>query len=234
MKNVFTIAAIAALAGTASADVYNDNSGNHLAGGDLHDFFQSQGFDHLDILSVEVTNDASNLYVDILTGADLDATAWGKYALGINTGANAGDTGNGWGRNIDWGGQTITHWIATWADGGNGTEIGGQFWSWDGGSWSETAGLSGTDDSQHAAGHQIFSIALADLGVGIGDTIAFDVISTGGGFDPGVDHLSRSDFATDQWGTTSVAGQFLNYTLVPAPASLALFGLGGLVATRRR
>ncbi len=233
MRKVLMAAVVASLAGVAQADLFGDNVGNHLAGGDLHDFFQSQGFDHLDIVSVSITNDANNLYVDIQLNADLDATNWGKYALGINTGANAGDTGNGWGRNIDWGGQTITHWVATWADDA-GTGIGGQVWSWDGGAWSETAGLSGSDDSQHASGHQIFSVALADLGVGFGDVISFDVVSTGGGFDPGVDHLSRNDFATDNWGTQSVAGGFLAYTIVPSPSSLALIGLGGLVAGRRR
>ncbi len=232
MRHMLMAAAIAATAGLASADVYNDNSGNHLAGGDLHDFFASQGFAHLDIVSVTITNDASNLYFNIHTAGDLDATAWGKYAVGINTGVNAGDAGNGWGRNVSWGGQTITHWIATWADDG-GSGIGGQVWSFDGG-WGEIGGLAGSDDSQHAAGHQIFAVSLASLGLSIGDTFSFDVISTGGGFDPGVDHLSRSDYATDDWGVQSVAGAFLSYTVVPTPGALALLGMGGLLTSRRR
>jgi len=232
MRSILIAAALASLVGMAHADVYNDNSGNHLDGGDLHDFFQSQGFDHLDIVSAAITNDATNLYVDITLNADLDATNWGKYALAINNGNDASDAGNGWGRNIDWGGQTISHWVATWAD-GDGTQIGGQVWSFDGG-WSETGAVAGSDDSQHASGHQIFTIALADLGLSVGDTFTFDIVSTGGGFDPGVDHLSRSDFATDMWGTTSVAGQFLTYDVVPAPGVLAMLGLGGLVAGRRR
>lgn len=232
MRQILMAAAIAALAGGASADVFSDNSGNHLAGGDLHDFFASQGFNHLDIVSVSITNDATNLYVDIQLNADLDATNWGKYALAINNGHTATDAGNGWGRNIDWNGQGITHWVATWADDG-GSAIGGQVWSFNGG-WSETGALAGTDDSQHAAGHQIFTVALADLGLGFGDVMLFDVVSTGGGNDPGVDHLSNAQFATDSWGTTSVAGNFLAYTIVPAPGAFALLGLGGLAAARRR
>lgn len=233
MRHILMAAAVATLAGIANASVYGDNSGNHLAGGDLHDFFASQGFNHLDIVSVTITNDLSNLYIDIQTAGDLDATNWGKYALGINTGVNAGDAGNGWGRNIAWGAnQTITHWVATWADDG-GSGIGGQVWSWNGG-WSETGGLSGSDASQHAAGRQIFSVSLASLGLSVGDTFRFDVISTGGGFDPGVDHLSRSDFATDNWGTQSVGGSFLSYTVVPTPGALAMLGMGGLIAGRRR
>lgn len=233
MRHILLAAAIAATAGLATADVYTDNSGNHLGGGDLHDFFASQGFNHLDIVSVTITNDLSNLYVDIQTAGDLDATNWGKYALGINTFANAGDAGNGWGRNIAWGGsQTITHWIATWAD-DNGSGVGGQVWSFDGG-WSQTGSIASGDDSQHAAGRQIFAVSLASLGLSIGDTFRFDVVSTGGGFDPGVDHLSRADFATDNWGTQSVGGSFLSYTVIPSPSALALLGMGGLMTGRRR
>ncbi len=232
MRQILMAAAIAALAGGASADVFNDNSGSTNDGGDLDAFFADQGFNHLDIVSVTITNDATNLYVDIQLNADLDATAWGKYALALNNGSSPSDAGNGWGRNIDWAGQTITHWVATWADDG-GTGIGGQVWSFNGG-WSETGSLAGTDDSQHAAGHQIFTVALADLGLGFGDVMLFDVVSTGGGNDPGVDHLSRADAATNDWGTTSVAGNFLAYTIVPAPSAFALLGLGGLAAARRR
>lgn len=234
MRKILMAAVVASLAGAASADIFNDNSGSSASGGDLHSFFADQGFNHLDIVSVSITNDASNLYVDIQLNADLDATNWGKYALAINNGVDASDAGNGWGRNVDWNGQTITHWIATWADDG-GSGIGGQVWSYSGG-WNLTGGLSGADDSQHAGGHQIFSVALSDLNVSVGSVILFDVISTGGGNDPGVDHLSRQDPSTSDWGTTSVAGQFLAYTIapVPAPGAMALMGLGGLVAGRRR
>lgn len=234
MHKIIGACLVALVAGAASADVYSDNVGNHLAGGDLHDFFASQGFNHLDIVSVSVSNDASNVYFDVQVNADINATAWGKYCVGINnTQGGASDGGNGWGRNIDWGGMTITHWIGTWADDG-GSGIGGQVWGYDGVGWNLTDGLTGSDDSDHGIGHQRFSVSLASLGLGFGDVMLFDVISTGGGNDPGVDHLSRSDYATDSWGTTSVAGNFLAYTIVPSPSSIALMGLGGLAAIRRR
>lgn len=232
MKSAICAAALVLAASGASADVYNDNVGNHLSGGDLHDFFQTQGFDHLDIVSVEVTNDATNLNFSITLNADIDATNWGNYMIGIDSGAG-GDTGNAWGRPIDWNGAEIDHWVGTWAnDGGSG--IGGQVWNWDGGAWNQDAALAGADDSNHASGVQSFSIALSDLGLSVGDTIFFDVVTSGGGADPGVDHLSRADFATDNWGTGSVAGQFLSYTLVPAPGTAALLAIGGLAAIRRR
>lgn len=232
-KCVLAAAAIAAIAGVASADVYNDNVGNHLGGGDLHDFFANQGFNHLDIVSVEVTNDATHLYFDILLNANLDATNWGKYMVAINTGTGTA-TDNPWGpRPINFG-TGISHWIGTWADDW-GSGIGGQFWSHDGANWNLTAGLAGTDDSQHAAGHQRFSVLLADLGVGVGDVIRFDVMSSGGGGgDPGIDHLSRSDYATDNWGMPSASGTFLAYTIIPAPGTAMLAGLCGMLAARRR
>lgn len=225
---------LAALSGAAHADLFNDNTGNHLAGGDLHDFFASQGFNHLDIVSVGVTNDATNLYFDIQLNADLDATNWGNYIVALNNGSGAASD-NPWGpRPMDWNGELISHWIGTWANDG-GSAIGGQLWSHDGAAWNQLAGLSGSDDSQHATGHQMFSVALADLGVGVGDVVRFDVMSSGGGgSDPGVDHLSRSDFATDGWGTGSVAGEFLSYTVVPTPGVLGLMGLGVLAGARRR
>ncbi len=224
MKKVLLSAAlIAGLSGVASATPYNDSVGDTFG-----------GVDNLDIMSVNITDDGTNITFDIEVNADLDATNWGKYALGINNGSGFSDAGNPWGRNIDWGlGQTITHWVATWAD-ADGSGIGGQVWSYDGGAWNETGSLFGTDDSLHASGRQIFTIALADLGLSAGDTFTFDVISTGGGADPGVDHLSNSGMATPDWGTTSVGGQFLSYTVTPTPGSMALLGLGGLVATRRR
>ncbi|MCL4221684.1 MAG: PEP-CTERM sorting domain-containing protein [Phycisphaerales bacterium] len=233
MKSMMTACVVALAAGLASGDVYNDNFGNHLAGGDLHDFFASQGFNHLDIVWVSVTNDATNLYFTVQLNGDLDATNWGKYCVAIdNMKGGLSSPDNGWFRNANWG-RNITHWIGTWADDW-GSGIGGQVWDYSSGSWNLTAGLTSSDDTQHGAGRQIFSVSLASLGVGIGDTIEFDVISTGGGDDPGVDHLSNPFYATDSWGNWSQAGLFLSYTIVPAPSAAALLGMGGVMMMARR
>ncbi len=79
-----------------------------------------------------------------------------------------------------------------------------------------------------------WTVSLASLGVGAGQTFYFDIATSGGGNDPGVDHLSRSDAATPGWGTASTAGGFLSYTVVPTPGALALLGVAGLVGRRRR
>ncbi len=242
-KSMMSVVAIALLAGAAQADVYMDNTGSHLSGGDVHDFFHSQGFDHLDITQVEVTNDASFVYFDITVAGDLDATTWGKYIIGIDTGRNAGDNSTdpgSWNRNVDWG-RGITDFVGSWADDG-GSGAGGELRSFDGSAWNLTDATyaAGTDinadDSQHAAGVQRIGLSLAALGLSAGDVIEFDVFSSGGGADPGVDHLSRSDFATDDWANQSVAGNFLSYTIapIPTPGSAALLGLGGLLSMRRR
>lgn len=228
MKNVTVCAALVSLCGLAGADVYLDSVG------DIFDL----GFPHLDIVSVEVTNDSDWLYISVQTAGDLDATNWGKYALGIDNGQGGdSDNSNAWGRNIDWG-RGITHWSATWADDG-GSGFGGEVyeynagWNLLGATWMGSTNIAGSD-AMHGAGIQMWQISLATLGVTIGDTIFFDVITTGGGADPGVDHLSRSDLATTGWDVQSVSGDFLAYTLIPAPGALALLGMGGLMATRRR
>lgn len=232
-KALITAGVLAMIAGAAQADVYAD------ATDDLHSTFA--GFDHLNIASVEVTNDADFIYFSMTMVGDLDATNWGKYIIGMDTGANAGDGGNPWGRNVNWG-RGITNFVGSWADDG-GSGAGAELHAYDGAAWSMTdatyaAGteISG-DDSMHAAGVQKIAISLASLGLSDGSVIEFDVFSTGGGADPGVDHLSVSGFSTDSWGNTSLSGQFLSYTVqvvpLPGSAAFALFGLGGLATIKR-
>ena len=224
------MASVLAVAAPSFGDMFMD------ATNDLFD----NGFTNLDIMNVELTNDDTWLYISVQLNANLDDTNWGKYAVGINNNMGGPESNsNAWGRNIDWM-RGITHWSATWADDG-GTGVGGEIYEFDGAGWTLTgatyngSGNIAGDDSGHAAGFQRWQLSLASLGIGIGDTIAFDVISTGGGgSDPGVDHLSRQDPATPGWGTQSIAGTFGSYTVVPAPGAVALLGLAGLAGRRRR
>ncbi|MGV6815081.1 MAG: hypothetical protein ACWA5W_08750 [Phycisphaerales bacterium] len=239
MKNMFCIVSALALAGgVASADTYLD------ATDDLAQAFT--GFDHLNISSVEVTNDADFVYFAITMVGDLDSTNWGKYVVGLDTGRNAGDNSTdpgSWNRNVDWG-RGITDFVGSWADDG-GSGAGAELRSFDGSAWNLTDATyaAGTDvmadDSGHSSGVQMLAVSLSALGLGDGDTIEFDVFSTGGGADPGVDHLSRGDFSTDDWGNTSFSGQFLSYTInvVPLPSAamaglVGLIGLGGIKRLR--
>ncbi|HCT45548.1 MAG TPA: hypothetical protein DF699_10065 [Phycisphaerales bacterium] len=242
MKNqTLSLLAISLMTCGASADFYYDATGD-LASPDF------DGEAHLDISSVEITNDANFLYISINTQGDLDAVNWGKFVVGIDTGRNAGDNSTdpgSWNRNVDWG-RGITDFIGSWTDDG-GSGAGAELRSFNGASWglTDATSLGGgdvtADDSAHASGTQILAVSLSALGLSDGDTFDFDVFSSGGGADPGVDHLSRLDQATSGWGTTSVAGKFMNYTvsIVPLPSAafagfIGLAGIAGVRCIKRR
>ncbi len=227
MKNVLALLAVAGLASVASATTYTD------AQNELFD----NNFGHLDITSVDVTHDANFVTFTINVRASLDDTNWGKYCIGIDTGAPGGTSANGWARNVSWGGAGIDWFAGTWADDG-GSNFGAELRSAanvvpaapDYATW--LSNFPGTGSSTGT--QQVFSISRATLGLTGNDTFSFDIFSSGGGgSDPGVDHLSRSDAATPGWGDQSVSGQFLSYT-IPTPGAAAVLGLGGLLAARRR
>jgi uncharacterized protein (TIGR03382 family) len=225
MKTAAVLAALA-MGSTALAQVtFND------AQNDLFD----NGLAHIDIASVTVSHTATSITFDIAARGNLNATNWGKYCIGINTGAPGADTTNGWGRNVNWNGQGINFWVGTWADGVPGGEV------------RQMSGLNDNSNSLVAATYistpgfsvvpsgfnQTITFDRSAIGMTGNGTFTFDVITTGSNADPGVDHLSRADQATSGWGTTSVAGTFLSYT-IPAPSSAALLGLAALATGRRR
>lgn len=231
-----SILTLALLAGIAQADTYND------AIDDLAPNFGTNP--HVNISSVEVTNDADFIYISINTEGDLDAVNWGKFVVGFDTGRNAGDNSTdpgSWNRNVNWG-RGITDFVGSWTDEG-GSGAGAELRSFDGSSWAltDSTAIGGgdvlADDSMHASGTQKLAISLAALGLGNGDSFDFDVFTSGSfGGDTGIDHLSRLDFATSDWGDTSFAGQFLSYTInvVPLPpaAFAGLFGLAAVAGMR--
>jgi hypothetical protein len=229
MKNSCMAALLAAgLAASAQAQMTYGDSQNELF---------DNGFAHLDIVSVTVNHDASNIYLDVLLRGDVDATNWGKTCIGINTSGGVNSSGNGWGRNVDWAGQGIDYWVGSWADDG-GSNFGGELRQMTdpagGGNSLLAATYAGPGISGSATGNTIsFTLSRALMGLTGNDTFTFDVLTTGGGADPGVDHLSRADQSTPGWGTTSVAGSFLSYT-IPAPGAAGLLALAGLAASRRR
>lgn len=227
MKTVFALVALAGLAAAAQAQVtYNDSS---------NDLFNN-GFDHLDITSVVVSHDASNIYFTVNTRGNVAATAWGKYMIGINTGAANADAGNGWGRPINFNGQLINFWVGSWADNG-GSGFGGELRQMDGAGGNnllDATYLAGTMISGTSTVSQNFTVSRAALGLTGNQSFSFDVMTSGGGGgDPGVDHLSNSGLATTDWSVGSTAGTFLSYT-IPAPTTAGLLGLAGVVAGRRR
>jgi uncharacterized protein (TIGR03382 family) len=224
------VCALCALAGLASLagaqSTYNDSTF------DVFDNPPENPYDHLDISSVEVSHDATNIYFTINVRGNADNRDWAKFGVGIDTGAAGGDPGNGWGRNISWSGQGIDFWIGSWVDGAGGAELrGAPGWGLLAATYNGDPTIGGSFNGTRT--QRTLFVARSLLGLNGNDTFRFDVITTGGGPDPGVDHLSNLNMATPNWGTTSQAGTFLEYR-IPSPGALALLGLGGLVAGRRR
>lgn len=203
------------IATSANAAVYNDNA---------FDLFDN-GFDNLDIASVDMSDDGVNLTIAVTTRG---FQTWTKYMMYFDTAAG-GTSSNAWSRPVDLAGREIEHYIGSWVDASTNNS---QFVSWTGSAWNWGSEMYLTNA---VSGNTVtWTVSLASLGVGAGQTFYFDIATSGGGNDPGVDHLSRSDAATPGWGTASTAGGFLSYTVVPTPGALALLGVAGLVGRRRR
>jgi len=181
---------------------------------------------NLDIAQVMVGNDANNVYITVETVGYAD---WTKYLFFFDTGI--GGTGsNAWNRPIVLT-REISHYMGSWVDQPTSNA---QLWSWNGGGWDLGSTVS-NDQSQTGFNRVTWTFSLSWLGLGVGDTFWFDVATSGGGDgDSGIDHLSRSDPATNWWSDPSFAGEFRSYTLVPAPGAIALLGLAGLAVRRRR
>ncbi|MDA1008665.1 MAG: hypothetical protein O2800_06640 [Planctomycetota bacterium] len=212
--------AVACASTIAVADfttTYNDS---------VNDLFDN-GLSNLDIESVTIhQNDAAggwNLSMSITTRGFAD---WTKYLVFIG-GLGDGVSTNPWNRPIDFNNQSISGFIGAWADGGGGN----QAWTVSGGSWINDGSTSQSFSSET----RTMELGLGFVGFGdVGLNFSFDVATSGGGNDPGVDHLSRSDLATSGWGSGSTAGTFLNYTVIPGPGAVAVLGLIGLAGKRRR
>ena len=79
-------------------------------------------------------------------------------------------------------------------------------------------------------------MSLSSLGLNVGDTFYFDAYSSGGGGgDSAIDALANPGQSVANWGDnyTSTGANLFSYTVVPAPAALAVLGAFGLVRGRR-
>jgi len=191
----------------------------------------------LDILGMEVSHTATDVIFSMTVNGNVNTTNWGKFMVGIATGNGASTTsGNGWGRPINMdapnGGMNI--WLGSWVDGGGGAE----FRTFDG-NWN----LSGATYNGNFPGSYSFSgntitwtLSMAAMGVGMGDTFYFDAYSSGGGGGDGaIDALANPNVSVQNWGdsyTSNVTNGIFSYT-IPAPGALALLGLAGVAAGRR-
>ena len=118
MKTLIASSAALLVAATASADVYTD------ANFDLFD----NGLDNLDISSVSVTDDGTDLTIAVTTRG---FQSWTKYLIMMDTAPAFGSTTNAWSRPIFMG-NTIERFIGSWVDAGSNNS---QLVSWSNGNW---------------------------------------------------------------------------------------------------
>lgn len=228
MKKLLTLIAIGALASTANAVTYNDSVG---------DVFTGAGGGILDIVSMEVTNDLSNITFKFTLNGDVVATDWGKYMIGIDN-APGGDTaGNGWARPIN-APSGMDLWLGSWVDSGNGLETYsyGGAWGLTGATYNGTPGLSISKSGNTVT----LDVGLANLGLAPGNIIFFDAFTSGGNTsDSAVDSLANPNVSISDWPGPYSYGPGTNnpeltYLVVPEPTTLTVLGLGALALIRRR
>jgi hypothetical protein len=223
-----SVALLSLVSQAAKATSYGDATGDVIVPG--------SPFPHIDIVSVDVTNDATKLTFKINVAGDPVATDWGKYMVGIDSAPGGDPANNGWGRPIGMA-TGMDYWIGSWVDGGNGAENR----NWNGASWGLQSATYNPNPDSLAISKDNSSVTLslnfAGLGLGNGSTIFFDVYSSGGGGGDGaVDALGNPSPSISDWGNYYNSGSNINsYTLVvPEPASISLLALGGLAGMRRR
>jgi hypothetical protein len=219
---ILSAAACLTLANQASAVTYTDATGENFTGA---------GGGILDISSVEVTHDATDLMFKINLTGDPVATDWGKYMIGISTGGSPSDSaGNGWNRPISM--PNMDYWVGSWVDSGNGAEL----YKYTGTGWPfppQNATWGSNPANVRVLTKDSSSVTLAFqyawLGLGNGSTFAFDVYTSGGGGGDGaVDALGNPSQTISDWGNSYNSGSLVNYYTIPEPSTLMLVGLGGL------
>ncbi len=228
LKTLASVLAGLSLTAAASASVtFGDSTG---------DVFTGAGGGILDILSVEVSSNATDVSFKINLAGDPVGTDWGKYMIMIDSAPGGDNAGNGWNRPIGWGqggaNPGAETWLGGWVDSGNGLENrgwNGSGWQLNGATYNSTPGLTISKDTSSVT----MSVKIADIGAVPGQQICFDVFTSGGGGGDGaIDSLGNPGLQVTDWGNYSTAFPVC-YT-IPAPAAPALLGAAGLFVARRR
>jgi hypothetical protein len=181
---------------------------------------------HLDFASANVYNTATNLVFQINLFGNPVATDWGKYLVGIDS-ITGGDTaGNGWGRPIAMS-SGMDFWLGSWVDSGNGMELR----TWNGSSWFLQAAsynaIPPLATPTKTTSSVTLTVPLSYLGLVPGNTILFDIYSSGGGGGDGaVDALGNPGVSIGWWSDSYNSGNnVLSYTVVPEPTTILMWSL---------
>ena len=201
----------------------------------------STGNGTLDLVSMEVSHTATDVQFKLTVNGNIGITDWGKFMVGIANNKGYGtSSSDGWARPITMSANGgMTNWFGSWVDSGGGAENRSNQTSW---------GLTGASYNGNfgnfalAAGAQstiTYGVSIASIGMSIGDTFSFDAYSSGGGSgDSAIDALANPSVAVTSWGQAYDSGTSTSFsytlTAIPAPGAIALVGLAGLVARRRK
>ena len=195
------------------------------------------GNPHIDIASVEIQNNSTDIIFTINLAGDPITTDWGKYLVAIDSVPGGDPTGNGWARPISMP-SGMDYFIGSWVDWGDGAEV----YSWNGASWDLTQATYNPPSEILLPGKTSSSVtlttSLSSLGLSAGDSFLLDVWTTGGGgTDSAVDALSDPAQSIADWAGPYTSYSQLAYTVVvPEPTTMALGALGvaALWTLRRR
>ncbi|HKQ46480.1 MAG TPA: PEP-CTERM sorting domain-containing protein [Phycisphaerae bacterium] len=223
MKKLLAALVIGLCVQSAQATLYNDNTG---------DTFTGAGGGILDIVSLEVTDDGTDISFKFTLVGDTEATDWGKYMVIIDSVAGGDTGGNGWARPISMP-SGADYWIGSWVDSGDGAELYNY-----GGSWTLTQATYNPPPLDITISNSTTMVTittqLAAMGLGPNQTILLDAFTSGGGGGDGaVDSLGNPGQQIGDWGNASEAHP-VEYTTTPEPTTLGLLALGGLMLVRRR
>lgn len=240
--NLRTASCVAAVAAITSVLQVNANPGviYNDAIGDIDPGITTAG-GTLDLVSMEVSHTATDIQFKLTVNGNIGSTDWGKFMVGIANNKGYGtSTSDGWARPITMSANGgMTNWLGAWVDGGGGAEnrsnqtgwgVTGATYNGNFGNFTLGAGAQSTIT---------YGVSIASLGMSIGDTFRFDAYSSGGGSgDSAIDALANPNVAVTSWGQAydSRTSNSFSYTLtaIPAPGAIALVGLAGLVARRRK
>jgi hypothetical protein len=237
---LFTLAAVISLAVAtlpAKADVYTDALGDNYGGAEV------------DISNVVITNDATNLYIQINLNpaANIGPTAnhFANYEVGIQTGAPGGQTaingtfgtgnpaaGNPYGNSV--GISTGENFfIGSFLDGAT-FSGGAELFSYSSQptDWTKIGTTAPITEVYTGTPSTAFSFSLASLGLSPGNTFKFDVWTSFGSPQSAYDALGYSTqppgAAPFSGGLTDSATVLSTYTVtVPEPCSIVLVAIGG-------
>ncbi len=241
MKNLIATGSVLFVAAAAYAAPMNPGVTYNDAINDISpSIFAGNGT--LDLVSMEVSNTATDIQFALRVNGNVSDTNWGKFMIGIAAGGAPASNGNGWGRpiNMDSPSGGMTSWLGSWVDGGGGAEnrtfsagnwgLTGATYNGNFGSFAFSSGTTSTIT---------FTVSLASLGLSEGSTFYFDAYSSGGGGGDGaVDALANPGVSISDWGNsyTSQGNNLFSYTVtaIPAPGAMALLALAGAVGSRRR